>query len=287
MSSPQIDQSGWEPIRRKAKLAHLALVFVAGFVVLWVYQGFIALFESRFLYVAFYLSASVASAAVLGVVAALQLLRRRQRPRHVRWPSGGVILTTSGGVRVQTALMVKVVQGLSHGVGAGACAVFSYGMWSGRLSFPMSPGQAKVFPFVAIVLGASAVAILVWFALGLARFPFIEVTPTCLVVVTYVARQVIAWSDVISVDAVTLGNHAGIEVKLAESARAEVEVFYRGPCAPSQRHLRRTVAFTADIMATGAAPLLAFLQYYAADPAARQELGDGRAYQRLVDGVVD
>lgn len=285
MSSQLSDISGWEPIRRKGKLAYAGLCFLAMVAVFLAYQGVVALVEHRLLYLAFYLPAAVTAASILATGGMMQILRRRGGGDGCS--SNGVIPTTSGGVRVQTALMVKVGQGVSHVVGAVACAVFSYGMWSGHLSFPMSPGQVKFFPIVIAILGASALLTVVWFALGLARFPIVEMAPTRLMVGTYTARQVIEWSDVTGVEAVTLGNHAGIEVRLTESARADVEVFYRGPYAPSRVQLRRTVTFTADIMATGAAPLLALLQYYAAEPAARQELADGRAYQRLMDGMID
>ncbi|KAF0967793.1 hypothetical protein [Gordonia sp. YY1] len=159
--------------------------------------------------------------------------------------------------------------------------LFAVGMWLGQFDFPMSPGQALIFPWVGAAIAGYSACALAWFATGLLRYPCIEVSPAGLKVTGFRSKQTVKWEDVADIVPLAEGKNPEIDVVLNDRARADVDIFYRGPLAPSYMHAQRSVHITADLFAVGALPLLDFLDYYAFSPEDRAELADGRALRRL------
>ncbi|GAA10537.1 hypothetical protein GOALK_002_00020 [Gordonia alkanivorans NBRC 16433] len=159
--------------------------------------------------------------------------------------------------------------------------LFAVGMWLGQFDFPMSPGQALIFPWVTAAIAAYSVIALAWFAMGLLRYPCIEVSTAGLDVTGFRLKQTVKWDDVADIVPRADGKNPEIDIFLKDRARAGVEIFYRGPFSPGYMQAQRSVRVTADLFAVGAVPILDFIDYYAFNPEARAELVDGRALRRL------
>ncbi|MCR5979788.1 hypothetical protein GDN83_18940 [Gordonia jinghuaiqii] len=110
------------------------------------------------------------------------------------------------------------------------------------------------------------------------RFPEIACTPDTLTVQTFKVRDEIAWADVEAIEPSASGNSMAILVEPRDGAKVAVEVFYRGPFAPSPE---APIVSVVDLFPTGPEALLDFLRYYLDRPESRAELGNGRAVERL------
>ncbi|MCZ0914596.1 hypothetical protein O0V02_19575, partial [Gordonia amicalis] len=238
---------------------------------LWLFHGGVAIAESRWLYVAFYVPG--ASGALLLAGWAGVLIARRRGGLPLRIDSVG-----RGGVTIAMPVAQRVGYVVMLASTVVACAVFAYGLWTGHLNFPMTARQQGGFPYTACAIGAYAAGLLVFSAIGWLRFPKIICTPTTLIVQSSKVRDEIAWTDVEAIRPSASGNSMAILVEPRDGAKVEVEVFYRGPFSPSPED---PIVCNVDLFPTGPEAMLDFLRYYLDHPEAREELGDGRAVERL------
>ncbi|WAC57545.1 hypothetical protein [Gordonia sp. SL306] len=277
MSGEHVDGlAGWDSVRSKTKVLVVVVAALAVLGLFWAYHGIRAIGDARLVYVLFYLPAAVGCLAV----AALTIVIMRQRLRNSVAPRTAVTVA-SGTISFQMPRTLEWGYWVVFVLTVIASVTLAVGMWTDALTFPMSSGFDMVLPFVALALGLYGAVALIWLAMGFARFPTIDCTPDDLVVQGFKARQQIRWSEIVDVEPVASNNNLGLAITVADGAHAQVDINFIGPLAPARRDLQRSITVAADLFAVGADQLLAFLQHYVKHPDARDELGDGRAVERL------
>ncbi len=265
----------WARLRVRTRWTYVALALFGALALFWLWQLGRALSDGRFMDAAFYVCASAACVAV--VWASGLVLRNRARSTA----APGAAEAVPGGIRFATSRRLRMAYRVSLTLIAVSSGLFAIGMWLGQFDFPMSPGQATVFPWIAAAIAAYSAIALAWFATGLLRYPSIEVSTDGVDVTGFRLKQTVEWDDIADIVPLADGKNPEIGIVLRDRARADVEIFYRGPFAPGYMQAQRSVRITADLFAVGAAPLLDFLDYYAFSPEDRVELADGRALRRL------
>ncbi|MDV7174061.1 hypothetical protein R4144_11870 [Gordonia amicalis] len=262
----------WDRLFRLTRFAGLSAAAFGVFSLFWGYHGVAAIADSRPLYAMFYLPAALACSleATRVVTIAIRRTRSGAPPKVTAHRPGGTAIRMSPEFRVGYIVFLALT--------LVSATVFAVGFWTDQLTFPMSDGQLIVFPYVAAGLAVFAAAALVYFACGWLRFSEIFCTPDKLVMKSFKVRDEIAWSDIEAIEPTASGNSMAILVEPVDGAKVTVEVFYRGPFAPSPED---PIVCVVDLFPTGPEALLDFLRYYLDHPEAREELGDGRAVERL------
>ncbi|GAA1481179.1 hypothetical protein GCM10009624_16190 [Gordonia sinesedis] len=228
------------------------------------------------MYAAFYLPGAagwLVACCWAGIVAWLRSPLRGPTRLGIRQESGATV--------IQIPFILKLPVGAILVLLIVACTVFSLGMWTHSLSFPMLPRQEVKFPFVAISSATVALLIVVNYLSGRVRSPVIMCTPTHLRIDGKKARQVVDWNQVESIDPVVSGQDWHIRVSLTVGYRADVSIYGPRWFTPTQRELARLIEVEVDAFAIGPYRLLRFLRFYQENAAERQELLDCRALKRL------
>ncbi|MBD0861053.1 hypothetical protein IA539_07470 [Gordonia sp. zg691] len=263
---------GWEGLRRKTPLIGIATLFLLFFGLFWGFHGIVALVDTRYLAAAFYLPAGSGCLILAVSTLAIVVWRRRSGlPTRID-PIG------PGGVSIMLPVTYRAGYLAVFVLTLVSSAVFAFGVWTDRLTFPMTGGQFALFPYVAAALALYAAGALLFRVSGRLRFPEILCTPTTLAVQTSRVRDEIAWDDIVSVEPTVSGNSMAILVEPRDGAKVAVEVFYRGPLAPSPED---PIVCNVDLFPVGPEALLDFLRYYLDRPESRAELDNGRAVERL------
>lgn len=263
----------WEQVRRQTPALWFSASSALFFGVFWGYHAIHALVtDGRFLYAAFYSPASVGCLIIVAWAGTIALGRGRDITHRCR------PLLTADGVVVRTGRTYRIEYIAIFVLATVGGTVFAAGTWTERLTFPMTGGQSKIFPFVAVGLALYAAGTLLWLVTGRLRFPEIVCTPVSLSVRSFKVRDEIAWSDIEAIEPAIAGNWMALLIEPNEGADVEVEVFYRGPFAPDPED---PIVCVVDVFPGGPESFLEFLRYYLDNPEARDELGDGRAIERL------
>ncbi|SDU43656.1 hypothetical protein SAMN04488548_1341163 [Gordonia westfalica] len=265
----------WDRLRVQARWTYVALILFGSLGLFWLWHLVRSLADGRYLDAAFYACASAACASVLWASG----LVLRNRVRYTAVP--GTADSVPGGIRFVTSRRLRVAYRGALTLIALSSGLFAVGMWLGQSNFPMSPGQALIFPWVAVAIAGYSAGALAWFAVGFLRFPCVDVSPAGLDITGFRSKQTVRWDDVADIVPLADGKNPEIDIVLKDRARAGVDIFYRGPFAPAYMQAQRSVRITADLFAVGAVPLLDFIDYYAFSPDDRAELADGRALRRL------
>lgn len=264
----------WAAHRGKMVWAQVGNLMFAGLAVLWTIQFGIAVAEGRYLYASFYLPAAVAAWSACFAVITMGLLFFRDEPHRRSGAS-----TNSGTVIGYSSAFAVCISGFYLGV-AVAAPVFAVGLWSERLSFPMTDGQSALFPIGALFGGIVFLLVIVWFATGCARWPYVRADSRRVTIGSYRYRQSIEWSEVAQILPIMRGSQPCVMITFLKGSDPTYEAYL--PIAVGKGDKRRQpMVVRADTMASGAQPLLRFLRYYHAQPDKRTELDDGRALARL------
>jgi len=263
-------------------LSFVGMAMTAFFVLLWGWQTIAAVTEGRFVYLWFYLPASLGmlAAAAPGVEVIRSRMRTQARLGSCEAGSGATLIGVS---RAHSVLVPCYLV-----LGMVACLAFSIGMLTREYTFPMTGGQELFFPYAVGALGA-------WFGIyallllsGQLENPQIICTPAELRVRRGIETQSIEWDEIENLEAVSLREYqrnSAIRIAVARGTTPTVDRHYRGPFASALKS-PPTITVKADQFAVGAVPLYWFLRYYLEHPEDRPELADGRAVDRLLRGAL-
>ena len=264
------DMGGWEALRAKAKSLVWVYLFFGVVAVVALVAGVRELLGSRYVVAICLLSGAGAAVALLAMTSIVLVLRRRSVSRVKRGDTGSFVASASMGYATSSAFFYVLIA-----VSAGSA---TFGTATRRMDFVGSGRLGGVLAVLAPVLAILAATFVVSFVAGFLRFPRVECTAQTLSIGGYVARETVAWEDVVAIEAVIYRNSAGISLRVADDARVDLDVF-------RPRFLRhrkiRAVEIPVYIFATGALPLLLLLRFYLEHPESRDELDDGCAYERL------
>lgn len=266
----------WDDANRKRVGLLLVSAFPGAMVILWTVHGVRAIVASRYLYVAFYFSLSIAGVLLCCWLVSVSRFRSPNR----RMTEVGVVLSRDS-VVFRTSTKLRVGVAVASALATVASLVFAIGMWTNALSFPMLPGQRIAFPFLATAFAAMTIVIMLQYLIGRQRFPEIRCSPLQLQVDGKRSSQALSWDHIETIEPVVRGSDWKIEVSVAEGHRAEVVRYGISLLTPSTRELQRVIEAGVDGFAVGPYRILRFLRFYAENPAARQELAGGCALRRL------
>ncbi|GAB09657.1 hypothetical protein GOARA_045_00110 [Gordonia araii NBRC 100433] len=269
------DVQGWEGIRAKEKQLVWVYVFFGVIAVAALVVGVDAAVHTRYLAAACFVAAAGAAVALLAMTSIVLVFRRRTSPRLERDTSGS-FLVDSGRSHVGAWAFFYLLSAIAAGLAA-------VGIATGRIDYDSASAMSRVVAWSTPVLAVLATTTVVYYFLGFIRFPRVEATAKTLSIGGYRARETAAWTDIAAIDAMLHKNNAGIALRLVDDARADVDVFFPGPFAPTPD---RSMTVPLDVYATGTLPLLTLLRFYLDHPEARSELEDGSAHRRLRDGEI-